>query len=46
MAKPVIVTVDDDRAVSQAITRDLRRRYGAEYQIVGSVIRAPTRSPC
>ena len=36
MAKPVIVTVDDDRAVSQAITRDLRRRYGAEYQIVGA----------
>ena len=34
MAKPAILTVDDDPAVSQAITRDLRRQYGAEYQIV------------
>ncbi len=34
MAKPTILTVDDDPAVSQAITRDLRQRYGAEYQIV------------
>ncbi|MGZ6925571.1 MAG: FAD-dependent oxidoreductase [Acidimicrobiia bacterium] len=34
MAKPTILTVDDDPAVSQAITRDLRARYGAEYQIM------------
>jgi hypothetical protein len=34
MAKPAILTVDDEPAVSQAITRDLRRHYGAEYQIV------------
>jgi thioredoxin reductase (NADPH) len=34
LAKPTILTVDDDPAVSQAITRDLRRRYGADYQIV------------
>jgi thioredoxin reductase (NADPH) len=34
LAKPTILTVDDDPAVSQAITRDLRRQYGAEYQIV------------
>lgn len=34
MAKPTILTVDDDPAVSQAISRDLRRRYGAEYQVV------------
>jgi thioredoxin reductase (NADPH) len=34
MAKPAILTVDDDPAVSQAITRDLRRQYGSEYQIV------------
>ncbi len=34
MAKPTILTVDDDPAVSQAIARDLRRQYGAEYQIV------------
>jgi thioredoxin reductase (NADPH) len=34
MAKPTILTVDDDPAVSQAITRDLRKRYGADYQIV------------
>ena len=34
VAKPAILTVDDDPAVSQALARDLRRRYGAEYQIV------------
>jgi thioredoxin reductase (NADPH) len=34
VAKATIVTVDDDPAVSQAITRDLRRQYGADYQIV------------
>ena len=34
MAKPTILTVDDDPAVSQAITRDLRSEYGAEYRIV------------
>jgi thioredoxin reductase (NADPH) len=34
VSKPAILTVDDDPAVSQAITRDLRRRYGSEYQIV------------
>jgi thioredoxin reductase (NADPH) len=34
VAKPAILTVDDDAAVSQAITRDLRRQYGAEFQVV------------
>ena len=34
MPKPTILTVDDDPAVSQAIARDLRRQYGADYQIV------------
>src|SRR5262245_52506059 len=32
--KPVIMTVDDDPAVLQAITRDLQARYGEQYQIV------------
>ncbi|WP_405577824.1 FAD-dependent oxidoreductase [Streptomyces sp. NBC_01190] len=30
----VIVTVDDDAAVSRAVARDLRRRYGGEHRIV------------
>ncbi len=34
MSKPTIVTVDDDPLVSEAITRDLRARYGAEFRIV------------
>jgi thioredoxin reductase (NADPH) len=34
LVKAAVLTVDDDRAVSQAITRDLRRRYGEEYQVV------------
>src|SRR5436309_3183438 len=29
-----MLTVDDDPAVSRAVARDLRRRYGQEYQIV------------
>jgi CheY-like chemotaxis protein len=33
VAKPAILTVDDDPAVSAAVARDLRRKYGAEYQI-------------
>jgi thioredoxin reductase (NADPH) len=33
-ARPVLLTVDDDRAVSRAIARDLRRRYGDAYRVV------------
>lgn len=34
MAKPVILTVDDDAAVLAAIERDLRARYRADYRIM------------
>jgi thioredoxin reductase (NADPH) len=34
MSKPVILTVDDDPAVSAAIARDLRRRYSSDYSVV------------
>jgi thioredoxin reductase (NADPH) len=34
VAKPVLLTVDDDQAVSRAVARDLRRRYGEEYRVV------------
>jgi thioredoxin reductase (NADPH) len=34
MARPIILTVDDDVTVSQAITRDLRARYADRYRIV------------
>ena len=34
MAKPVILTVDDDAAVLGAIERDLRRKYQAEYRVM------------
>jgi thioredoxin reductase (NADPH) len=34
MSKPVILTVDDDPAVSAAIARDLRRRYAADYSVM------------
>jgi thioredoxin reductase (NADPH) len=36
MAKPVLVTVDDDPDVLKAIERDLRSQYGAEYRVVSS----------
>ena len=34
MTKPTILAVDDDPAVSRAITRDLRAQYGADYRVV------------
>ncbi len=34
MAKPVILTVDDDPEVLQAIARDLRQQYGSRFRIV------------
>ena len=34
MGHPAILTVDDDPAVSRAIARDLRRRYGDQYRIL------------
>jgi thioredoxin reductase (NADPH) len=34
MARPIILTVDDDVSVSQAISRDLRARYAEDYRIV------------
>jgi thioredoxin reductase (NADPH) len=33
-ARPVLLTVDDDRAVSRAVARDLRRHYGDRYRVV------------
>ncbi|MBF6175374.1 FAD-dependent oxidoreductase [Nocardia blacklockiae] len=34
VAKPAILSVDDDPGVSRAVVRDLRRRYGADYRIL------------
>src|SRR5262245_34392333 len=36
MAKPVLLTVDDDSDVLRAIERDLRSQYGADYRVIGS----------
>src|SRR3954468_17200367 len=36
MARPTILTVDDDPQVSAALTRDLKRRYGAEYRVLSA----------
>jgi thioredoxin reductase (NADPH) len=36
MAKPILLSVDDDSAVLRAIERDLRSQYGAEYRVIGS----------
>ena len=32
--KPVVLTVDDDSGVSQALTRDLRRQYAQRFRVV------------
>ena len=34
MAKPVLLTVDDDREVLRAIERDLRRQYARDYRVL------------
>ena len=34
MAKPVILTVDDDPEVLRSVERDLRRRYAREYRVL------------
>ena len=34
VARPVILTVDDDPGVSRAIARDLRRRYGEKWRVL------------
>src|SRR5271157_8527 len=34
MAKPVLLTVDDDAEVLRAIERDLRRRYAERYRVL------------
>ena len=36
MAKPILLSVDDDTNVLRAIERDLRSKYGAEYRVIGS----------
>jgi thioredoxin reductase (NADPH) len=36
MAKPILLSVDDDADVLRAIERDLRSQYAAEFRVIGS----------
>jgi thioredoxin reductase (NADPH) len=36
MAKPILLSVDDDADVLRAIERDLRSQYGGDYRVLGS----------
>lgn len=36
MSRPVIVAVDDDPQVLAAVSRDIRRHYGTDYQVLRS----------
>ncbi len=36
MAKPILLTVDDDTDVLRGIERDLRSHYGAQYRVLAS----------
>ena len=36
MAKPILLSVDDDADVLRAIERDLRSKYGADYRVIGT----------
>jgi thioredoxin reductase (NADPH) len=34
MAKPILLTVDDDAEVLRAVERDLRREYGGRFRVM------------
>jgi thioredoxin reductase (NADPH) len=34
MARPILLAVDDDQNVLEAVVQDLRRHYGAEYRVM------------
>src|SRR6202040_1402753 len=34
MAKPILLAIDDDVSVLEAVVQDLRRHYGQDYRIV------------
>jgi len=34
MARPILLAVDDDISVLEAVVQDLRRQYGAEYRVL------------
>jgi len=34
MARPILIAVDDDSNVLEAVVQDLRRRFGAEYRVM------------
>jgi thioredoxin reductase (NADPH) len=36
MAKPILLSVDDDSDVLRTIERDLRSQYGSQYRVIGS----------
>src|SRR6185312_8790588 len=36
MAKPILLSVDDDSDVLRSIERDLRSKYGSDYRVIGS----------
>jgi thioredoxin reductase (NADPH) len=34
MPKPILLAIDDDTSVLEAVVQDLRRHYGQDYRIV------------
>src|ERR1700723_1494935 len=34
MAKPILLAIDDDTSVLEAVVQDLRRHYGADYRVL------------
>ena len=47
MARPILLAVDDDVNVLEAVVQDLRREYGADYRVMRAASRAwsASRSP-
>src|ERR1700690_2295359 len=37
MARPILLAVDDDVSVLEAVVQDLRRQYGAVYRVMRAV---------
>ena len=34
MARPILLAVDDDVSVLEAVVQDLRRQYGSDYRVM------------
>ena len=46
MPKPILLAIDDDISVLEAVVQDLRRHYGQDYRIVRAAAGAAALDIC